>query len=80
MTTNPTKHSNLDKLRRLLSRPKGATLNTICKATEWQPHSARSAISRLRKSGLHIECAYTSNRSVISYRIVPVGGSAGAGK
>ena len=71
MTTKSTARSNHDKLRKLLSRPKGVTLDTICKTTQWQPHSARAAISRLRKSGLPIERAFASNRPSSTYRIVP---------
>jgi DNA-binding IclR family transcriptional regulator len=39
----------------MLARPKGASLDALCKATGWQPHSTRAALSGLRKSGHVIE-------------------------
>lgn len=36
----------------LLGRAKGASLDEICKATSWQPHSARAFLTGLRKKGL----------------------------
>jgi hypothetical protein len=39
----------------MLACPQGATLEAICKATGWQPHSARAALSGLRKAGATIE-------------------------
>ena len=38
----------------LLSRPKGARINELQKATGWQPHSIRAAITGLRKRGITI--------------------------
>ncbi len=35
----------------LLGRAKGATLDEICKATNWKPHSARAFLTGLRKKG-----------------------------
>lgn len=40
---------------RLLSRKSGADLTTLEKATGWQPHSVRSALSTLRKGGYQID-------------------------
>lgn len=39
----------------MLKRPSGATLDAICKATGWQPHSARAVLSGLRKAGYTVE-------------------------
>ncbi len=59
-----------DKLRAMLSRPQGASLDAICKATGWQPHSARAAISGLRKAGHEIErSAATNGKPGSVYRI-----------
>lgn len=44
-----------DKVRAMLARPQGATLEAICKATGWQPHSARAVLSGLRKAGATID-------------------------
>ena len=51
----------------MLRRPKGATQEQLEKGLGWQPHTARAAISRLRKSGAHV----LLNRSVKTraYRI-----------
>ena len=43
------------QLRRLLSRKSGATAFQIQTALGWQPHTARAAITRLRKAGIEIE-------------------------
>lgn len=39
----------------LLSRPEGATLDQMVAATGWQPHTARAALTGLRKKGHTIE-------------------------
>jgi DNA-binding IclR family transcriptional regulator len=39
----------------LLKQSGGATLDEIVKATGWQPHSARAALTGLRKKGHTIE-------------------------
>jgi hypothetical protein len=50
-----TKQTKTARVRAMLRRPKGATIEAICKATGWQPHSARAALSVLRKTGAEIE-------------------------
>jgi hypothetical protein len=40
-----------DTVIAMLDRAKGATLDEICKATAWQPHSARAFLTGLRKKG-----------------------------
>ncbi|NCP44689.1 MAG: DUF3489 domain-containing protein [Sphingomonadales bacterium] len=49
-TTKPPTKS--DKVIALLGRAKGASLDEICEATSWQPHSARAFLTGLRKNGL----------------------------
>jgi hypothetical protein len=39
----------------MLKQSGGATLDEIVKATGWQPHSARAALTGLRKKGHTIE-------------------------
>ncbi len=39
------------KVIALLSRAKGATLDEICKATNWKSHSVRAFLTGLRKKG-----------------------------
>jgi transposase len=48
------KQTTTDRVRAMLARPQGATLEAICEATGWQPHSARAVLSELRKSGAPI--------------------------
>ena len=42
-------------VQRLLKRKSGATLAHLQKATGWQPHSVRAALSTLRKAGFTID-------------------------
>lgn len=42
-------------VREMLERPKGASLEEICKATCWQSHTVRAALSGLRKAGFVID-------------------------
>lgn len=48
--------SKLGKVIELLSRPNGATLEDLVKATEWQKHTVRSAISHtlVKKHGYKV--------------------------
>ena len=39
----------------MLTRPDGAKLEELCKATGWQAHTVRAALSGLRKAGHVIE-------------------------
>ncbi|HCP80230.1 MAG TPA: hypothetical protein DIT67_01055 [Octadecabacter sp.] len=43
------------QLAKLLCRKSGASVAQIQKAFGWQPHTARAAISMLRKGGMAIE-------------------------
>ena len=61
------KGTRRDQLARLLGRKSGAFIAQIQKAFGWQPHTARAAISTLRKSGALVERAITEKGSV--YRI-----------
>ena len=58
MTVPPTKtagsKSKKARLVWLLGRPRGATIGQLQKALDWQPHTIRAAISRLRKDGTEI--------------------------
>ena len=49
------KQTKTDTVRTMLTQSKGTSLEAICKATGWQPHSARAALSGLRKAGYTIE-------------------------
>lgn len=67
------KPTKTDKVCMLLERPSGATLDAICKATGWQPHSARAAISGLRKAGHEIERTPGDASAGSNYRIIAAG-------
>jgi len=64
--------TKLEKMVRLLQRTKGATLDDLEKATGWQRHSVRGAISgSLRcKHGLDINVTNDLNRGRV-YHVKP---------
>lgn len=55
MTPSPEKTTKISGVLAMLEKPKSASLDALCKATGWQPHSARAALSGLRKAGHAIE-------------------------
>ena len=65
------KQARETQLRKLLCRKSGATIAQIRNALGWQPHTARAAISRLRKVGAEIERQDSDKGSV--YRLVADG-------
>lgn len=56
------------QLRKMLGRKNGATIAQMQTAFGWQPHTARAAISGLRKRGETVERSDTVKGAV--YRIV----------
>jgi hypothetical protein len=57
-------------IQRLLNRKSGATLASLQKATGWQPHSVRAALSTLRKTGCTIEkMSPKKDGDAVTYRI-----------
>ena len=67
-TTKTKPETKTDKVIALLDRAKGATLDEICEATNWQPHSARAFLTGLRKKGFAIAREQRREEG-ISYRI-----------
>ena len=55
------------KLANMLRRKDGATIAQIMKVFGWQPHTARAAISGLKKRGERVESAIENSKRV--YRI-----------
>ena len=53
--TKPSRKTKAALVRDMLTRPDGAKLDDLCKATGWQAHTARAALSGLRKAGHVIE-------------------------
>ena len=45
------RETKIGKVIALLKRKQGATLDQIVKATDWQPHTARAAMTGLKKKG-----------------------------
>ena len=71
------RQTKTDKVRKMLTRPQGASLEMICAATGWQPHSARAALAGLRKTGHAIERTGPDGKHNTSiYRIIPESGHA----
>lgn len=54
-TTPPLPTSKVASVIALLERKQGATLAELTNATGWQPHSARAALTGLRKQGYVLE-------------------------
>lgn len=44
------------QLLKLVNRKSGASIDAIGRKLEWQPHTIRAEISRLRKLGLAVTC------------------------
>ena len=66
-----TRQTKIGKVQTMLRRPSGATLTAICKTTGWQPHSARAALTGLRKAGHQIERTPAEGKTGGSvYRII----------
>ena len=68
-TNKPTKAAIV---RKLLSRPRGASLGAITAATGWQAHSIRAFLTGLRKKGVNLEREQRRDGET-GYRIVKTG-------
>ena len=64
----PRPRTKVETVRKLLSRPAGATIAQLQKVTAWQPHSVRAALTRLRQKGDAIE--RRGNAGSSTYHIV----------
>ena len=65
MPKKPTKPA---RILQLIRRKTGASMEQLQKATNWQPHSIRAALSGLRKSGHQIDRA-KNDKVITHYRI-----------
>ena len=59
----------LGKVVAMLKRPKGATIMDLMKATDWQAHSVRGAISGAIKKKLKLAVVSEKAGTVRTYRI-----------
>lgn len=68
-TTNPAtrRETKIGKVIALLKRKQGATLDQMVKATGWQPHTTRAALTGLKNKGHTIEREHADG--VSRYRI-----------
>ena len=69
----PQTGSKLDALAALLAQPEGASIDEIMRATGWQAHSVRGAISGTLRKRRGLEIASEPVDGVRRYRIVGVG-------
>lgn len=60
--------TKLDTILKRLSHKNGVTLPALEKATGWQPHSVRAALTGLRKKGHTIERS-KDGKGVTVYRV-----------
>lgn len=51
---HPNKGTRSAQLVAMLERKQGATLADIVEATTWKPHTARAALTGIKKRGYHI--------------------------
>lgn len=65
----PRRGTKIDHVVKMLSRPEGATLAAIIKATGWLPHSTYAALTGLRKRGYALERSRTEQAGRSVYRL-----------
>lgn len=56
------------QLTALISRKSGARIEALQRQLNWQPHTIRAEISRLRKSGLIVTCNTAPGGSIYKAR------------
>ena len=67
---SPKEANKTKKVLSLLKRPKGATLDELVEATGWLPHTARAALTGLKKKGYEIQ--RTKEDGISRYAVVEV--------
>ena len=67
----PRSGTKIDDVVKMLSRPEGATLEAIIKATGWLPHTTYAALTGLRKRGYALERSRHDNVGRSVYRLAP---------
>ncbi len=65
----PRAGSKLDRIVEIMSTEEGATIDDLTGATNWLPHTARAALTGLRKRGYDIQLERTDKQSPSVYRI-----------
>lgn len=64
-----TRSTKIDTLIAMLRNPKGASISDLAKATNWQPHSVRGAISGTVKKKRGLEVTRQHAGGTFLYRI-----------
>ena len=62
--------TKIDNVVKMLSRPEGATLAALVKATGWLPHTTYAALTGLRKRGYALERLRDQKASPSIYRLM----------
>jgi hypothetical protein len=61
--------SKLDRLLGMVSTDQGATLDELIGATGWLPHTARAALTGLRKRGYNVRLMRGDRETAAAYRV-----------
>jgi hypothetical protein len=70
-TNTPSRVSRREALRNVLATEQGASIRELCDSFGWQPHSARAALSGLRKAGTGVaRILPATSEGETRYRIV----------
>jgi hypothetical protein len=65
----PRAGSKLDRLLGMVSTDEGATLDELIGATGWLPHTARAALTGLRKRGYDVRLVRGDRKTAAAYRV-----------
>jgi len=69
--TPKTKASKAEQIKGLLAKPNGITVEALSTKLDWQTHTTRAALSRLKQAGVKVEKLEPTDGSRQSrYRIV----------
>jgi uncharacterized protein DUF3489 len=69
--TAPRSGTKIDHVIKMLSRPEGAALEAIIKATGWLPHTTCAALTGLPKRGYTLERSRNDEVGPSTYRLAP---------
>lgn len=72
--------TKIETLLKLIKRPRGATLAELQKATGWQAHSVRGAISGTLRTKLRLVVSYEAHSKRGRIYCIPQSADCGAGE
>jgi hypothetical protein len=70
LSAAPRSGTKIDNVVKMLSRPEGATLAALIKATGWLPHTTYAALTGLRKRGYAVERLRDEKAGPSIYRLM----------